>query len=469
MRWPLFFIALIMARSTLAQRPVNPSTVAISGDAMVNTLPYSSAYSVLYAWSEMLNEKKATVQYGQMPEQEVMARVKGMMESDHGNFIGGDTSTWHHHAPTFKRKRPLNFVIILEESLGAEFVHALGGPPITPELDQLTQEGLWFNNLYATGTRSVRGIEAVVTGFTPTPLRSVVKLSKSQTDFFTVADLLKSRGYKTSFLYGGEAHFDNMKRFFANNGFEHIIDEKDFENPAFYGTWGVSDEDLFNRADQYFSSFGSDQPFFSLVFNSSNHSPFDFPDGRIKLYEEPKKTVHNAVKYADYALGEFFRKAKQSNYWDNTLFLVVADHNSRVYGPELVPIERFHIPALMLGGAVKPQVFDQMASQIDLLPTALSIMGIDTDYPVIGYDLTRESPHRAIMQFASTQAYMKDDGRVVVMQKNQAPQQDLYQNHHLAKAVQHDAELVKDALALSIWSLHTYLDKRYQAVEPVQR
>ncbi len=124
-------------------------------------------------------------------------------------------------------------------------------------------------------------------------------------------------------------------------------------NPVFTGSWGVSDEDLFNRAHEEFSA-PHERPFFSLVFTSSNHSPFEFPDGRIDLYDGEKNTVNNAVKYADYALGQFIRSAKQSNYWEDTVFLIVADHNSRVYGSEVIPIERFHIPGLILGGSISP-------------------------------------------------------------------------------------------------------------------
>ena len=459
----LFLIAVMAGRSTLGHRSVNPSTVAYSNDPMVNTLPLSSAYSVLYALREMMNESQAHVQYGELPADEVLNIVKRDMGVEEKNFSTGEATTSHFHKATYQRKKPLNLVIVLEESLGAEFVGSLGGLPLTPEIDKLAKEGLWFDNMYATGTRSVRGIEAVITGFTPTPLRSVVKLTKSQTNFFTVAQLLQTKGYDTSFIYGGEAHFDNMKRFFASNGFARIIDEDDYENPVFFGSWGASDEDLFTKAHETFSAYDEDKPFFSLVFTSSNHSPFEYPDNRIEQYDEEKQTVNNAVKYADYAVGEFIRKAKKSKYWENTVFLIVADHNSRVYGAEIVPIERFHIPALILGADVKPQVYKKLASQIDLLPTLLSIMGVDATYPAIGRDLTRSTmPGRAIMQFNTTQAYMQADGKVAVMQKHKEPALYEYKKPHMIKSEQQDPVLMKKALAHSIWSLRSYLESSYR-------
>ncbi|MDO9735186.1 sulfatase-like hydrolase/transferase, partial [Glaesserella parasuis] len=151
--------------------------------------------------------------------------------------------------------------------------------------------------------RSVRGIEAVTAGFTPTPARATVKLTKSQNGFFTIAELLRRQGYSTSFIYGGEKHFDNMASYFYGNGFETIIDEKDYKNPKFVSTWGMSDEDLFDKAHEIFTELAKgDKPFFSLVFTSSNHDPFEFPDGKIEWFDKEKQTRNNAAKYADYAL-----------------------------------------------------------------------------------------------------------------------------------------------------------------------
>ena len=163
----------------------------------------------------------------------------------------------HDQVATRRLERPLNLVIVLEESLGAEFVGSLGGKDLTPNLDGLADKGIWFEQLYATGTRSVRGIEAIVSGFPPTSKRSTVKLTETQKNFFTIANVLQEQNYQTSFIYGGSAHFDNMRRFFLNNGFQTVIDQKDFEDPQFVATWGVSDEDLFLKAHEYLSNMGT--------------------------------------------------------------------------------------------------------------------------------------------------------------------------------------------------------------------
>jgi phosphoglycerol transferase MdoB-like AlkP superfamily enzyme len=270
--------------------------------------------------------------------------------------------------------------------------------------------------------------------------------------------LLRRHGYATSFIYGGESHFDNMRRFFMNNGFDYVIDENDFDDAAFFGSWGASDEDLFRHAHQEFMRLGN-QPFFSLVFTTSNHTPYEFPDGRIDLYDEEKATVNNAVKYADYALGQFFETARNSPYWNDTVFLIVADHNSRVYGPDLVPVHHFHIPALVLGADIAPAVFSPVASQLDLPPTLLSLIGISETHPMIGHDLTRpefaSARGRAIMQYATTQAFMEDD-RIVVLRKNLPPAQLIYDGAHLVDSATTDEALVHKALAHANWSSLAY-------------
>lgn len=457
-------LCVLGVRSSIGHRPANPSVVAFSADLLVNDLTLSSLYSTAYAIYSSIRHESSVRAYGRMKLDEAIAEVRVEMAVPLADFTSPELPTLHRSHWVKPKAEPLNLVIILQESLGAEFVGALGGVGVTPELDALTKQGIWFENLYATGTRSVRGIEAVVSGFTPTPARSVVKLPKSQTGFFTIASLLRKHGYDTSFIYGGEAHFDNMRQFFVGNGFDHIVEQKDFANPVFVGSWGASDEDLFNKAHERFSEAGN-KPFFSLVFTSSNHSPFEFPEGRIELHEEPRDTVNNAVKYADAAMGDFFRTARESDYWDNTLFLVVADHNSRVRGANLVPIEYFHIPGLLLGGQVKPRIVSRLASQIDLLPTLLSMLGIVDDHPATGYDLFRPDvdtiPGRAMMQYNSTQAYMRGD-EVVVMEMDKPATMYRRTSAGLVESAVQDPELIRRAVAYSVWSASAYQGRLYR-------
>ncbi len=463
--WPLIFVLLALGiRSTLGHRPANPALFAITADSMVNSLILNSSYSVTYAVYNMLRENKSSEMYGKMPREEIF-KLTGNQDTD--------IPTLKTLIPSHKRDKPLNLVIVLQESLGATFVESLGGVPVTPNLEKLKEEGIWFEQLYATGTRSVRGIEAVTTGFQPTPADSTVKLTKSQKNFFTLASLLAKQGYSTEFIYGGESHFDNMRGFFTGNGFQNIVDQKDYKNPVFVGSWGASDEDLLNKThEQLLAHHQSGKPFFTLAFSSSNHAPFEFPDGRIELYEQPKATENNAVKYADYAIGQFFEKAKKSAYWKDTVFLVVADHDIRVRGDTLVPIERFHIPGLILGADIKPQRLTSVTSQIDLPVTLLSLMGIEAQHPMTGRDLSSEASDvmgRAMMQYNDNFAWMeesKTDKEVVVLRAGKAPAHGLYDAKlkKLAEVAppQNAKELEQRALANSLLPDLLYNEQRYR-------
>lgn len=465
--WPLLFLLTLLAiRSSIGHRPANPALFAITQDSMVNSLILNSSYSAMYAAYSLGHEAKSSAIYGKLPREQVFA-LTGAKDVE--------IPTLTTLQPAVKREKPLNLVILLQESLGAGFVQSLGGKPVTPNLEQLKSEGIWFTHLYATGTRSVRGIEAVVTGFQPTPSDSTVKLDLSQKNFFTLADLLSKRGFITEFIYGGESHFDNMRSFFMGNGFQQITDEKDYQNPVFVGSWGASDEDLLNKThEQLLAHHASGKPFFTLAFSSSNHAPFQFPDGRISLYEQPKATDNNAVKYADYAIGEFIKKAKASPYWQDTVFLIVADHDIRVRGDSLVPIEHFHIPALILGGAITPKTVHAIASQLDLPVTMLSLMGISAQHPMTGRDLSNVGADyrgRAMMQYNANYGWMEQtgptagDNQVVVLREDKAPAFGHYDVQHkqllTSPAPEQGAELAERALANALLPAILYQEQRY--------
>jgi len=462
--WVLALLLLFAGiRSTTEHRPANPALFAITSDAMVNSLVLSSAYSVLYALYNLKHEAHSSEMYGKLPTDEMLKQSLDWPWLKSYQFTNPDYPTAHWQQATVQRSKPLNLVIVLQESLGATFVQSLGGLAVTPELEKLKQQGIWFENLYATGTRSVRGIEAVVAGFPPTPAQSTVKLSNSQQHFTTLASILKAQGYQTQFIYGGEAHFDNMRSFFTGNGVDHIVDQSQMVNPVFTGSWGASDEDLFTTAHQQLTTLHQqNKPFFSLIFTSSNHEPFEFPDGRIDLHQEPKNTVNNAVKYADWAMGQFFQKAQQSDYWQDTLFLIVADHDNRVYGDNLIPVEKFHIPGLILGADTKPELLKTLASQIDLAPTLLSMMGMSSCHTMTGRDfsLDKTSPGRALLQFENYFALMQQGAgqQLVILKPNGETVAGVYQSEQKNLQLNQQAVSLADKnKALALVQLPSYL------------
>jgi hypothetical protein len=282
---------------------------------------------------------------------------------------------------------PLNVVIIVEESFGGQFVGAYGSDRgLTPNFDRLAQEGLLFANAYASGTRTVRGLGAIVTSLPPIPSEGIIKRPGSW-PIANWGEVMHRHGYHTSFLYGGFGLFDNMNPFFAGNGFA-IADRTDIKKVTFSNIWGVCDQDLFNHALGYFDAESKNSgSFFSVIMTTSNHSPYTFPAG-IPDVPEAGGGREAGIRYADYALGEFMSKAHTHSWYANTLFVIVADHDARVYGREQIPLRHYRIPLLIMApGTVQPRVIAAATGQIDIAPTVMGLLGLPYQAPFYGQDV----------------------------------------------------------------------------------
>ncbi len=205
------------------------------------------------------------------------------------------------------------------------------------------------------------------------------------------------------------------------------------------------------------------KPQFVFVFTVSNHSPWDYPEGRIQTSPENAHTRSSAVRYADYAFGQFVQTARKGSYWDDSLFLLVADHNSRIFGAEQIPIKNFHIPGIIFGGGVKAQRVDTIASQIDLLPTLYGLAGLPPSQIAIGWDILKTPPSRgrAVMQYYDTQAYM--EGEQVIVIKDNRLEYYLYdaQNDHLTRAQPLPEDMKQRAIAMNLWPQYMYHQQLY--------
>lgn len=408
-------ITFISARSSFEHRPFNLAKAIFSSNQIVNTLTANSGYMLATSVKSMMSEKAST--YKPLTQEEIIKEIQTDTGFDYTPATA-ENPTLNRLIPTNTEARK-NIVIILEESLGAQFVGYLGGSGLTPNLDRIYGEGYGFTNMFATGVRSVRGIEAVTSGFPPTVNTSTVKREKTQKNFFNLASVLKNEGYQNSFIYGGESHFDNMRSFFLGNGYTKIIDINNYDNPIFTGSWGVSDEDLFNKALETFDEMHrQQQPFYSLVFTSSNHDPYEIKES----FSHNVRNRETAIKYADYALGKFYDEVKTKPYFNDTIFLVIADHDARAWGSELVPVNHFHIPAVLFGAGIEHKTESHVVSQIDIPKTMMSLAGIKADVPTVGYDLTQLPDGfkgRALLQFYQNFCYLEDDGSAVMILPDQ--------------------------------------------------
>lgn len=295
--------------------------------------------------------------------------------------------------------REMNVVVVVEESLGAEFLGAYGSDQgLSPAFDALAQEGLLFTSAYATGTRTVRGLEAIVASFPPIPSEAILKRPGNE-DIATWGKVMRRRGYHTSFLYGGYSYFDNMRSFFSHNGFV-VSDRTEIPDPTFANIWGASDQDLFRHALAFFDELeGRGKPFLSLVLTTSNHKPFTFPPGIPGVPERGGGRLAG-VRYADYALGEFLRRAADHPWFDDTLFVVVGDHGARVYGAAQIPLYSYEIPILFY--APKRLAAERVATPISLLdiaPTVLGLLGEPYTAPFFGQDVLNDDrdPSRPLL------------------------------------------------------------------------
>ncbi|OQW91288.1 MAG: hypothetical protein BWK79_17245, partial [Beggiatoa sp. IS2] len=281
----------------------------------------------------------------------------------------------------------LNVVIIVEESFGAEFVGSYGDQRhLTPEFDRLAQQGMLFNHAWATGTRTVRGLEAITLSFPPIPSESVIKRPGNE-NMANWGQVMQTAGYHTSFIYGGYGYFDNMNYFYSHNGFA-TSDRTNIDSPKFANIWGVSDEDLLAHATGYYDRlYAQQQPFFSIVMTTSNHKPFTFPEGiaGIPAHGGGREA---GIRYADYALGRFFESAQHHEWFKQTLFVVVADHGARVYGKAEIPLNSYEIPLLIFAPShLSPSKIEREISQLDIAPTVLGLLGLEYEAPFFGQNV----------------------------------------------------------------------------------
>jgi phosphoglycerol transferase MdoB-like AlkP superfamily enzyme len=307
----------------------------------------------------------------------------------------------------------------------------------------------------------------------------VLKLGKAQHDFFTAADLFRRAGYSTHFVYGGEANFDEMKSFLVGNGVQHVWDQSVLQKPGHaVGVWGIHDEDLFLEADAIFRQ-QDDKPFFAVVLSTSNHSPYDHPQDKVTPDAAfAAASPENAIKFTDYALGRFFERAREAPYFKNTIFLVVADHGTRVSGDQLIPLYKFHVPALIYGPPelVPRRTIRALASQVDLMPTLLALTGRAWTHPMMGRNLLdpaagdMSDPHqgRALLQYETHFGYWKNND-LVILRPGLAPAQ-----FHVETTEQTGRErfqlnveaadpiLVEEALAHSLLPGHLYHERLYR-------
>lgn len=387
-----------------------------SGNRYNDELGKNGFYSFFSAF--LKNELDYEAFYPTLPAEEATRKIRAEFASAGTPFVNADGADIRRRVIPRGPEKKLNVMIVVMESMGAEFMNEnrADGADLTPNLTRLSREGLYFSNAYATGTRSVRGLEALSAAVPPLPGMSVVRRDGNE-GIETAGKIFADKGYKTRWIYGGHGVFDNMNHYFGSNGFE-VCDRASMRDDevTFATIWGVCDEDLYRRAvREADASFARGEPFFNFVFTTSNHRPFAYPDGRINI---PSKSGRaGAVKYADFAVGELLRLARERPWFDDTIFVFVADHCSSCAGRRELNPDKHHIPLIFYAPKhVEPRRVDFLVSQIDALPTLLGLLNFDYECSFYGKDaLAPDYRSRAFISNYQHLGFLDGAGTLVVM------------------------------------------------------
>lgn len=347
-------------------------------------------------------------------------------------------------------KRPRHVVLISVESLSASYVGAYGATKgLTPAIDALAREGMQFDQMFATGTRTVRGLEALSLGTPPIPGQAIVRRPNNE-HLATLGELLEHQGFATFFFYGGYGYFDNMNAYFRDNDYR-VVDRTDFpkETIMFENVWGVADEALFDNVIRTLDSkTASAQPFFAHVMTTSNHRPYTYPDGRIDIPSPGGR--EGAVKYTDYAIGKFIRDAQRKPWFKDTLFVILADHCASVAGKTKLPVENYHIPLIFYAPALlKPAHYSALVSQVDIAPTLIEVLGMNGDDHFFGRSFFEKGPvpERAFISNYQELGYLKNGILTVLLPKQRVESYHVDPKTYASTPAAIDPQLLNEAIA----------------------
>jgi phosphoglycerol transferase MdoB-like AlkP superfamily enzyme len=464
-RWGerIALVGVLASLLVVAQAGVDINTGRYSENRVVNELAQNGIYSFFSAAAHADLDYPAF--YLTLPDDEADMRLRNVVAP------GADFVPTREHVERFITAhgpaKPLNVIVLLQESLGAEFVGAYGDTRgLTPNLDRLAPQSLMFRHAYATGTRTVRGMEAVTASFPPVPAESIIK-RPNNAGMFNWSTVMAQHGYTSTFIYGGFGTFDNMNAFFGTNGYK-VIDRSDMDTPNFANIWGVSDEDLFHSAAREFDQqHARGEKIFSVIMSTSNHKPFTFPAGVPGVPEEGGGR-EAGIRYADYAIGKFLEAARTRDWFDDTLFVIVADHGARVYGRENIPVRTYEIPLLMYSPKhIKPGRVDTLTSQIDVAPTVLGLLNFSYESEFFGNDVLRHPrPHRFIPLNHNRDVALFDGNHLIQLGFQKTAAQYRYDPQSRSQTrVELDQEYLKDTIALFQEGYEVYIEGLYRPDE----
>ena len=412
-RWTGFAIHALLAIGVLVV--VSSGTRNTLSNAFARGIASNGPFEFVRAFKD--NELDYTRFYRTIPEDTVYTQLRHEMLLSGGEPLSTNPHDLRYRVTAHGPELRPNVVIVMLESMSADFMETFGNPDhLTPTLDGLTQKSLFFPNAFAAGTRTVRGLEAVTLSIPPTPGNAIVRRPHN-THLFSLASVFNAKGYSSTFLYGGYGYFDNMNEFFGENGYT-IIDRRAVDPDKIHHEtiWGIADEDLYTKALETFDGYyATGKPWFAHIMTTSNHRPFSYPEGRIDI--PPKTGREGAVKYADWALGDFLNRAAEKPWFANTVFVIVADHQASAAGKSDLPLARYHIPLLLYAPHLIPSARNEhLIAQMDIPPTLLGLLNWSYTSKFFGHDVNRlplDEDHVLISTY-QTVGYLEHDKMAIL-------------------------------------------------------
>lgn len=362
------FLIGIGIRGGLQQIPIQQSDAYFSKHNVLNLAAVNSGWNLGQSFMENRMHLKGNP-YVYFPIEKAKANTRRLHSTEKDSTI-----------LFLKTNRP-NIVMVILEGWSADVVKCLGGyDSVTPGFDALASEGILFDSIYASGGLSDQGMTAIFSGFPALPAGiSIIGQPSKYGKLPCIAKELQKVGYKTSFLFGGQLSYGNIKAYMYFNNFDKIIEGKDFDNDIPRGKLCIHDEFVYTRQIEELK--GEKQPFLAALFTGSSHSPYDMPFRQKITWGGDENQYVNSVAYADSCLFDFVQRAKQETWFDNTLFIFVADHSHRSprgWTPHQPEYRR--IPMLFWGNVLKEEYkgyrFKKICSQVDIAATLLNQLGL---------------------------------------------------------------------------------------------
>lgn len=437
----------------------------VSTNVLNNELAGNGTYEFLSAFRN--NELDYDRYYKTIPQAELYPELRGLLQETNSQYSSTDVNDLTKIITAAGPEKHPNIVVITVESLSSDYLGIFGNKEgLTPNLDKIAQESLLFTRVYAAGTRTVRGLEAITLAIPPTPGESIIR-RPDNADMFSLGSVLNSRDYKSWFIYGGYGYFDNMNDFYEKNNYQ-ILDRTSIpkEKIMTETVWGVADEVVFGEAvENLDKAYAKGEKTFQMIMTTSNHRPYIYPNGRIDI-PSPGGTS-GAVKYTDWAIGKFLDEAKKHPWFNNTVFVIVADHQASSAGKTDVPIKKYHIPLIVYAPQlIAPGRVDRLMSQIDIAPTLLGLLNFSYTSRFMGYDVMKlqENKERIFISTYQDIAYGKGDKLVILEPKKHASfyQIDYKTGDYIKQAP--DAALLKEAIAWYQGASMLYNEGKYGAV-----